>query len=201
MTPTGVPSTSSRRSGPTPVQPPGDDGGSVPTGLSRFQLDALFEARAASVRARHDERLARRRLWLSHHWPAHYAERCATVGGRPVCRRCLALYPLSILVAVLALVVGPPWPAPWDPWPVWLLSLPATVAFVGEALGWFRYSVRWQVGTMLVAAVAFGRAWGAEMGDGGQAMFWGPIAVFGGLWFAASAVGHVRRTRTGRPTA
>jgi hypothetical protein len=158
-------------------------------------LDVLFEARTAAVRARHDERLARRRLWLSHHWPAHYAERCATVRGRPVCRRCLALYPVSVAVAVLALVVGPPWPASWDPWPVWLLSLPATVAFVGEALGWFRYSVRWQVGTMVVAAVAFGRAWGAELADGGQAMFWGPITVFGGLWFFASAIGHVRRSR------
>ena len=172
MIPTGIPSSSARRSGRTPVPPPHDDGESVPAGLSPAQLDAVFEARAASVRARHDERLARRRLWLSHHWPAHYAERCASVGGRPVCRRCLALYPLSILVAVLALVVGPPWPASWDPWPVWLLSLPATVAF--------------------------GRAWGAEMAHGGQAMFWGPIALFGGLWFFASAAGHVRRTGTGR---
>lgn len=155
----------------------------------------LFEARLARMRADEAQRAGRRRFWLAHHWPEEYAERCVEVGGHVVCRRCAALYPLSTAVALLALLVGPPWPLAWDPWPVWVLSLPATVVFVGEQLGRFAYSPRWQVGTTSVAAVAFGRAAGAEIGDPGQHMFWGPIAVFGGLWFTAVVVGQRRRAR------
>lgn len=170
---------------------------SAPTSPSAG-ADARLEARLAELAAARDHRLARRRLWLSHHWPAQYGDRCVEVAGRPVCRRCAALYPLSLVMAVLALLVGPPWPPAWDPWPVWLLSIPATVAFGGEALGWFRYSPRWQVGTTLAAAVAFGRAAGAELADPGQALFWGPIAVFGGIWFAATVAGlRRRRDRSG----
>jgi hypothetical protein len=167
------------------------------TAPSTTRAEQLLDARLAELQAERDHRAARRNLWLAHHWPAQYAERCVVVGGRPVCRRCAALYPLSVVMAVLALVAGPPWPPAWEPWPVWVLSLPATIAFTGEALGWFRYAPRWQVGTTLLAAVAFGRAWGAELADPGQAIFWGPIAVFGGLWFAASAIGvrlRLRRT-------
>lgn len=154
-----------------------------------------FDERVAELRAEEQRAAATRRMWLAHHWPDDYAERCITMAGRPVCRRCAALYPLSTLVALLALTVGPPWPLAWDPWPVWLLSIPATVVFVGEQLGWFSYSPRWQAGTTLVAAVAFGRALGAELADAGEPMFWGPISVFGGLWFAAMVVGHLRRRR------
>ena len=154
-----------------------------------------FEARLAEIRVEEAQRKARRRFWLAHHWPDSYAERCVEVGGRVVCRRCAALYPLSTVIALLAVLVGPPWPATWDPWPVWVLSLPATVVFVGEQLGRFTYCPRWQVGTTLLAAVAFGRAAGAELVDPGQVVFWGPIAVFGGTWFAAAAEGQRRRGR------
>ena len=164
------------------------------TTTSPSSAEQHLHARLGELAARREQRLARRRLWLAHHWPAQYTERCVVVAGRPVCRRCAALYPLAVVMAVLALVAGPPWPPAWEPWPVWLLSLPATVAFVGEALGWFGYSARWQVGTTLVAAVAFGRAWGAELAEPGQAIFWGPIAVFGGIWFAATVISLRRRT-------
>ncbi len=40
-------------------------------------------------------------MWLSHHWPSDY-DRCAVVAGRHVCRRCLVLYPLALVAAVLA---------------------------------------------------------------------------------------------------
>lgn len=156
-----------------------------------------FQARIDALQRQRLDRMGRRNLWLAHHWPGSYGERCVVVSGRPVCRRCAALYPLSAVIAVLALTAGPPWPPAWDPWPVWVLSLPATVAFCGESLGWFGYSARWQVATTLVAAVAFGRALGAELADPGQAMFWGPITVFGGLWFAATSSGLGRRVRRG----
>ncbi|HET6663331.1 MAG TPA: hypothetical protein VFG94_03700, partial [Acidimicrobiales bacterium] len=39
-------------------------------------------------------------LSLSHHWPDEY-DRCVTVGGRKVCRRCLVLYPTALVSAVV----------------------------------------------------------------------------------------------------
>lgn len=127
-----------------------------------------------------------RGMWLSHHWPEDQAQRCVTVGGRPVCRRCLALYPLGVLVAVLAAFGLAPWPTTWDPAAIWVLSIPATVAFVGEMLGWFGYSSRWQVATTLLAALAYGRALGYEFNERWSPEFWEPITVFGGLWFFAA---------------
>jgi hypothetical protein len=134
-------------------------------------------------------------MWTAHHWPDHYGERCVRLGRRHWCRRCLALYPLGFFVAALSAAGLPPWPAAADPELVWLLSIPATVAYVGEAVGWFRYSARWQTITTLLAAIAFGRALGAELLDRWNPLFWQPIAVFGGIWFAAS----VYATRRGRP--
>jgi hypothetical protein len=163
------------------------------TGASEDALHDLFLARVALIRAREERRVGWRNLWLAHHWPDRYGQRCVHLGGRPVCRRCAALYPLGLLMAWLTVAVGPPWPEGWDPWAVWLLSIPATVAYVGESLGWFGYSPRWQVGTTLVAAVAFGRALGAQWEDPGTWLFWGPIAVFGAIWLAATVAAHTRR--------
>ncbi len=154
-----------------------------------------FDRRLAQMRYRERRHEGRRRLWLAHHWPEDYGPRCVRIGSNHVCRRCLALYPLGALVAVLAALGHPPWTEELDPAAIWLLSIPATVAFVGEAIGLFDYSPRWQVGTTLVAAVAFGRALGYELTDRWSAEFWQPIAVFGGIWFLASAfqAGTARR--------
>lgn len=132
-------------------------------------------------------------IWLAHHWPEHYGDRCVRIGRRHVCRRCLALYPLSLVVAIASVAGHPPWPGSWDPAIVWLLSLPATAAYVGEAVGWFRYRAWVQVVTTLLAALAFGRALGYELLDRWQPVFWGPIAVFGGIWFFATLIGQRRR--------
>jgi hypothetical protein len=165
---------------------------------------AALDRRLAALRieqasARRESASARRRMWLAHHWPQDYHERCFRLGSRPVCRRCGALYPLSFVVAAASVAGRPPWPPHLDPWLVWLLSVPATVAYVGEALGWFRYRARWQVAGTLLAALAFGRALGYELVDRWSPVFWGPIAVFGGIWFAATLIGSRQRhhSRTG----
>lgn len=157
--------------------------------------EALFEQRLAQINSRNLNQRARRQMWLAHHWPEAYAERCVSIGGRHICRRCAALYPLGIIVAVLAATGLPLWPQSWDPTAIWMLCLPATVAFVGEAVGLFRYSPRWQVAAMLVTATAFGRGLGYELVDRWSPEFWQPVAVFGGLWFFATAIGHARRSR------
>ena len=149
-------------------------------------VDARFELRVAQIARRHRHRAARRHLWLSHHWPEHYGQRCVRLGSRHLCRRCTALYPLAFLVALVSAAGRPPWPAELDPAMIWILSIPATVAFVGEAVGLFRYSPKWQVGTTLLAGAGFGRALGYELVDRWSPEFWQPIAVFGGIWFFAS---------------
>lgn len=148
--------------------------------------EALFDLRLAQIAKRHERAEGRRHMWLAHHWPEHYEERCVRLGSRHLCRRCSALYPLGFVVAVLSVAGYPPWPASFDPAAIWLLSLPATIAFVGEAIGVFNYSPKWQVGTTLLAAAGFGRALGYELLNRWSAEFWEPIAVFGGIWFFAS---------------
>lgn len=155
--------------------------------------DLLFEQRLAEINDRAVDREARRGLWLSHHWPEEYQTRCVRVGNRHVCRRCAALYPLGIVVAFLAAAGLPLWPESWDPAAIWLLSIPATVAYVGVAIGLFRYSVRWQVAAMLITSLAFGRGLGYELVSRWSPEFWQPVAVFGGLWFFASVFDHTTR--------
>lgn len=170
---------------------PSDDAASTPSEVGL----ALFDFKLAQLQARETAVQGRRNLWLAHHWPADYGDRCVRLGSRHLCRRCAALYPLSFTIAFAAAAGLAPWPAALDPWPIWLLSIPATVAYVGEALGVFRYDIRWQVGTTLVAAIAFGRALGYELLDRWHPWFWGPLSTFGALWFLATLVAHRRRAR------
>ena len=153
----------------------------------------LLDLGLARLKAKETARIGRRNLWLAHHWPDDYADRCVMIGSRPVCRRCAALYPLGFLVAFAAAAGATPWPASIDPWPIWLLSLPATVAYVGEAIGLFRYHVKLQVAATLITAVAFGRGLGYELEERWSPEFWGPVAVFGGIWYAATVYGASRR--------
>jgi len=157
--------------------------------------EAAFAAGVRRLRRLEDEERGRTQLWHAHHWPADYPTHCVRVGGRHWCRRCLALYPLGFLVAVLSALGWPPWPAAADPAIIWILCLPGTVAFVGEAVGVFAYRTRWQVGATLITAVAFGRGLGYELVERWSPEFWQPVAVFGGIWFLAS----VFRTQTARP--
>ncbi len=164
-----------------------------PEAQARF--DAIVARRRADDERLEADRRARRMLWLTHHWPQHYNDRCLIVGRWNVCRRCSVLYGVGFVVALAMNAGADPWPDRWDPLLIWLLCLPATVAFVGEALGWFGYSIRWQVATTIAAGLAFGKALGYELEQRWSAEFWGPIAVFGGIWFFASLIGHRRRSR------
>lgn len=147
---------------------------------------AMFELTLQQVRKREHERQAAKSIWLSHHWPDDYHTKCVKIGRRHICRRCAALYPLGFLVAILSVVGLPLWPNTLDPALIWILCIPASAAFVGEAIGLFNYSPRWQVGTTLIAAAAYGKALGYELQDRWSPEFWWPIAIFGGLWFLAS---------------
>lgn len=116
-------------------------------------------------------------LWLSHHWPDEY-DRCVVVRGRRVCRRCLVLYPSS-LVAALVLGLVASWPERLDPWFLWLLPLPAVVEFVAEQLRLIRHSpVRLVVLTIPLAA-ACGRLYVRYLDEQGDDLVWGVVAAYG----------------------
>lgn len=160
----------------------------------------LFESRLAQVRERQEDDRGRRHLWHAHHWPRDYGDHCVQIGSRHWCRRCLSLYPLGFLVAILSASGLPPWPGAADPAMIWLLCLPGTAAFTGEALGVLDYRPRWQMAATLITATAFGRALGYELVERWSAEFWGPVAVFGGIWFLASLLQHrTAHRRVDRP--
>lgn len=138
-------------------------------------------------------------LWLTHHWPDDYEQRCVRVGGHHVCRRCLALYPTGFLVAFAAALGASPWPDRWDPAAIWLACLPATVAFVGEAVGLFAYRPRWQSAMMAITSLGFGKALSYELRQRWSPQFWWPLGVFAGIWFAASLYQVTKGNRSAPP--
>lgn len=162
---------------------------------------AMFDAKLSAMASANTARLGRKNMWLAHHWPEHYRERCVVLAGRHVCRRCAALYPLGVLVAILSWAGVAPWPETFDPAAIWILSIPATVAYCAEALGLIRYSSKVQVGTTLVAALAFGRALGYEFEQRWSPEFWGPICFFGLVWFLFTAAGMIIRRAQQNPSA
>ncbi len=154
---------------------------------------ARFDAKLESIARREKDRISRKHMWLAHHWFDDYEERCVTVGSRHVCRRCGVLYGIGFIVAFAAAFGAAPWPESWDPLAIWILCIPATVAYCGEAIGLFRYSPRWQTIAMAITALGFGRGLGYELTERWSSEFWGPVAVFGGLWFMFTMIGATRK--------
>lgn len=118
-------------------------------------------------------------VWLSHHQPDHY-DRCVRIAGRPVCRRCLVLYPLAFLVAAISLTVFW-WPDWLDPWLLIVLPLPAVVEFCGEQAGRLAYSGRRQIVVTVPLAVALGQGLARYIESPTDLLFWAMVVVYGGL--------------------
>jgi hypothetical protein len=131
-------------------------------------------------------------MWLSHHWPDQY-DRCAVVGGRHVCRRCLVMYPVAIVAAVWA-AIGPWWPRELDVWLIPLLPLPAVVDFVLDNLRVVRYSPVRQMVLTAIGAVAAGAGYLRYLDSPGDPLVWGTVLVYGAVCVAAAWVGHRRST-------
>jgi hypothetical protein len=137
------------------------------------------------------------RLWLTHH-AEHQHDRCATVGDRLVCRRCLVTYPIALATAILTLV-GVQWSPSLDPTLLWLLPAPAIADFVSEHALQTRYNPARQQVLSAIAAVAFGRGLGRYLTDPGDSLFWS-VAITYSLVMAGSAIGRliVDRRRSAR---
>lgn len=157
-------------------------------------LDDRIDTALAEIEQRQAEERARAGLWLAHHPPGEY-ERCIVIGGRQVCRRCVTLYSTSLVVAGILLAGVELWPAHLDTWVIWGLCLPATVDFVGDQLGWFRFSARRQVIVTLLLGPGLGAGFAHEIDDRWSWQFWGPVLMFCTLWFVAALAGRRRRER------
>jgi hypothetical protein len=110
------------------------------------------------------------RMWLSHH-DDDKLERCLVVGGHHVCRRCAVLYPISLVVLALGLLV--------DNLPSWLmfaLPLPAVAEFVGENMG-LRYNPTRQMVLTAIAAPALGIGFARALDNPFDGKLWSMVAM------------------------
>ncbi len=157
-----------------------------------------FNSAVAEINARNRQSAKaddeRANLWLTHHWADQY-DRCAVVGGRHVCRRCLVFYPLSALLVLLSFLGIVPWPGGWDTAIIWTLSAIGSLDFASEQLGITSYRPRRQVGATILIGIAFGRAAGIELQDRWSGQFWAPLLTYGALWLALAAWGNRSRFR------
>ena len=92
-----------------------------------------------------------------------------------------------------ALVGAHPWPERLDVWFIWLLCIPATAEFVAEKLFDVAYSGRRQIGVTALVGIGLGRGLAYEIDDRWTWYFWGPVLVFGSIWFVA-ALSKARNT-------
>ena len=130
-------------------------------------------------------------MWLSHHWPSGY-DRCAVIGGRHVCRRCLVLYPLALLSGI-AISIGSWWNSAWDPWVLWLGPLPGVIEFVLDNLGTIRYSPVRQMVLSAGGAVAAGVGYTRYLDHMADGLVWSVVAVYTTVCVAAVVVGSRRK--------
>ncbi|MCU1351338.1 MAG: hypothetical protein JWM05_547 [Acidimicrobiales bacterium] len=171
--------------------PGGDDVEDDPAELAAVhaRIDEAWRARQAEVAAEEPGPAADTPMWLSHHWPQDY-DRCAVVAGRHVCRRCLAMYPVAAVAAVLA-GLGWWWPRALDAPAIWLLPLPAVADFVADNLGWLPYSGRRQLVLSAVGALGAGAGYHRYLQHPGDPLVWTVVATYCAVCLLAAVV-HAR---------
>lgn len=102
-------------------------------------------------------------LWYTHHHEGQL-DRCSIVGGYAVCRRCLVLYPITLVLAAVIIAGG--WLPEWtDLWIVVLGPLPMAVEWVGEHLAGWPYRPRRHLFIATTAGIASGVALGRHLLD------------------------------------
>lgn len=133
-------------------------------------------------------------MYLSHHWPEEY-DRCQVVRGLHICRRCLVLYPLAIVTAVVV-GLGSWWSHRWDPWVLWLMPLPGVIEFVADNLRLIAYSARRQVVLSASGAFAAGVGYVRYLDNTTDGLVWTVVFTYGGMCLAAALIGGLRRYRS-----
>jgi len=116
------------------------------------------------------------KLLLSHHFSDEH-EHCVQLRGRLICRRCLALWPLTVGLLILWLFWCPSQNTA-DTW-LPLLALPATLEFVLERLKFVSYHPGRVVLVSILLAFPLGRGFSRYLQDPFDLWFWGLIALGG----------------------
>lgn len=130
---------------------------------------------------------------LAHHHPGQH-DRCVRVGGVPVCRRCIVLYPVALIAALVVVLLDASTSATWSTVAITLLPLPAVLEFVAEHLGLVAYRAARQVTATLPAAIGLGIGFAAQAREPGHRVFWITVLAYSALCTIALAVHHRRRT-------
>jgi hypothetical protein len=127
-------------------------------------------------------------LWLSHHWPEDY-DRCAVVAGRHVCRRCLWMYPIALVVLVAG-ATGARAPDAVEVVGYAVLCLPAAVDFVLEHLGRVLPSPRRMVAVTIPLGVGLGLGFTRYVHAPADPWFWSITLAYGAATAAAWLTGR-----------
>lgn len=93
------------------------------------------------------------------------------IGGRAVCRRCVVLYPIALVVLAVVLA-GLDIPT----WVMFVLPLPAVVEFIGETVG-LPYVPNRQVALTAIAAPALGMGFGRAFENPADGALWSMVAM------------------------
>ncbi len=128
-------------------------------------------------------------LWLAHHYPEDY-DRCIVVGRSHVCRRCIVLYPLALLVMLVMLGWHPA--APVDVALLVVLPLPALVELSLEQLGVLTYEPRRQMIVTVPLALGLGRGFAIYLEDQTSRLFWGVVIGYTAVAVVMVALGRRR---------
>jgi hypothetical protein len=132
-------------------------------------------------------------MWLAHHHPDEY-ERCVLIGRSYVCRRCLVLYPLAIVIMALTAGLHPR--SVVDALVVAALPLPAVVELVLEQIGVLRHEPRRQIAVTILLAIGLGRGFAIYLQDHGSPVFWVVVLGYSAITGGAVALRHWRDARS-----
>ncbi len=124
-------------------------------------------------------------MWLRHHH-VDQLDRCCRIANHQVCRRCVVLYPLTVICALLYLA-GWWLPPASDPWLLWLLPAPMVAEWAAGMWG-AAYRPRRQILATALGAVASGVALAVHSQTPFAARVAWPVTVYVCLGFAIAAV-------------
>ena len=125
-------------------------------------------------------------IWLAHH-PPEEAERCTSIAGVALCRRCLGCWPVAFATLVTSVVAALPQASVPDLVVLWT---PPLLEYVAEhALG-RRYSARRTWLASLLLGLALGRTFHRYVLDPTDVVAWAALGLAAGVGGLSAVIYH-----------